>query len=249
MAKQHGITPFTGKLGEVVGRKLNGIFIFSRPGGFTPESLEAGKDNIYKEVFNNANEFGRASLMATAIYGTIDRKEFAANINGKAHETLVGILRTSAKYDRTHPKGKRKPNETAIMQLVGYSLNPPADNTIPRKLKIEETDETTLTITLNHGVDQFQWHEAAHAIQLFFYTTQIDFQNQTAPNPAFHYQEMHLDDIEVNHQIQIPTLPGNCLLFIGARFLEEVNGNYYLLNNKTHSPLYIGHYRTSNDQS
>lgn len=248
MAKQHGITPFTGKLGEVVGRKLNGIFIFSTPGGFTPESLKAGKDTIYKEVFKNANEFAKASSMASAIYDTIDRKEFVANIHGKACKTLVGILRVSAKYDRIHSKGKRIPNETAIMQLVGFSLNPPADNTILRKLKIEEVDATTLTITLNHGVDQFEWPKAAHAIQLFFYTTQINFKNQSAPNPAFHYKEMHKDDIQVNEQIEIPTPPGNCLLFIGARFLEEVNGDYYLLNTKIHSPLFIGHYRKQESQ-
>ena len=131
------------------------------------------------------------------------KMEFAANINGKAYQTLVGILRTSARYDRINPKGKRAPNETAIMQLVGHSINPPADNTILRKLKIEDQGQTNLIVTLDHGVDQFEWPESADAIQLFFYTTQIDFNNQIAPNPAFHYQEMHKDDIEVNHQIQI----------------------------------------------
>ncbi|NEN24489.1 hypothetical protein G3O08_13350 [Cryomorpha ignava] len=144
MAKQHGINPFTGKLGEVVGRKLNGVFITSLPGGFTSEGLKNGKDDKYIEVFNNSTQFGKASLMATAIYNTINRKEFKANIKGTAHEKMVGKLRIFAKYDKENPKGKRKPTETAMMQLVDYQFNPPAMNTIREKPHIAETDPTTL---------------------------------------------------------------------------------------------------------
>ncbi len=243
MAKQRGINPFTGKVGEVVGRKLNGEYIISAPGGFTSEKLQAGKKDQFKAVFENASEFRRASMMASAIYKTIDKDEFSANLHGKAYNYLVGQLQNFLKYDKVHPKGKRKPNETAIMQSVGYQFNPPAQSTLKDNLQITETDQTNLTITIPRGGDQFVWPKPAAAIQLFFNTAQIDYQNQTAPNPAFHFEELRKEEIPPNHQIQIPTPPGNCLLLIGARFLEEVNNDFYLLHNKTHSPLFIGYYR------
>jgi len=243
MAKQKGINPFTGKLGEVVGRKLNGEFIFQRPGGFTSEALQAGKETNYKKTFENANEFKKSTLMASAIYGIIDRIEFKANIHRKAHPLMVGALRRFCKYDKINPKGKRQPNETALMQLVDYSFNPSAKNTLKEKLQITEDDETNLTVTLNKGARQFTWPKKAAAVQLFFYTARINFKKQKARKAAFHYHELLKEEITANYQIRIPTPPGNCLLLIGARFLEEVNNDFYVLYEKTRSPLFVGHYR------
>ena len=128
-------------------------------------------------------------MMASAIYKTIDKDEFSANLHGKAYNYLVGQLQNFLKYDKVHPKGKRKPNETAIMQSVGYQFNPPAQSTLKDNLQITETDQTNLTITIPRGGDQFVWPKPAAAMQLFFNTAQIDYQNQTAPNPAFHFEE------------------------------------------------------------
>src|SRR5690554_3397929 len=163
MAKQHGINPFTGKLGDVVGRKLNGEYIISAPGGFTKEKLEEGKHDQFKAVFDNASEFGRSSLMASAIYQTIDKVEFSASLDPQAFNNLVSKLQTFLKYDREHPKGKRKPNETAIMQLVGYQFNPPAQNTLKYNLVITETNKTHITITIPRGANQFIWPKPADA--------------------------------------------------------------------------------------
>ena len=243
MAKQHGINPFTGKLGEVVGRKLNGEFITQRPGGFTSEALKAGKETNYKKTYENANEFSLCSRMASAIYGTVDRIEFKANIHGDAYKKMAGDLRRFCKYDKINPKGKRRPNETALMQLVNYSFNPSAKNTLKEKPQIAEDDETNLTVTLNKGARQFAWPKNAAAIQLFFYTARINFKKQKVRKAAFHYQELLKEEIAANHQIRIPTPPGNCLLLIGARFLEEVNNDFYVLYEKTRSPLFVGYYR------
>ena len=60
MAKQRGINPFTGKVGEVVGRKLNGEYIISAPGSFTSEKLQAGKKDQFKAVFENAERISQS---------------------------------------------------------------------------------------------------------------------------------------------------------------------------------------------
>lgn len=242
MAKQHGINPFTGKLGDVVGRKLNGEFITSAPGGFTKEGLKQGKDGIYKKTFENATEFSRCSRLATAIYNSVDRKEFVSNIYSKTHTSLVGTLVNFLKYDTTHPKGKREPNEISLLQLTDFPFNPPASQTIKHKIPITNSDETTLTVTLTHGSAQFKWPDNAAAIQLFFHLIPINLATFSALPPAMYAEEWRKDEIPTNYQIPIQTSLCPSLLLIGARFMEEVNGKYYLFYTKQDSPLYIAHF-------
>lgn len=242
MAKQHGINPFTGKIGDVVGRKLNGEFITSAPGGFTKEGLKEGKDGKYKKTFQNASEFSRCSTLATAIYNSVDRREFVSNIYSKTHTSLVGTLVNFLKYDTTNPRGKRAPNEISLLQLTDFQFNPPARETIKHKIQIHETDETNLTITLTHGSAQFKWPETAAAIQLFFHLIPIDLDSFHALSPALYVEELRKDEIPTDYQIQVPTPAAPSLLLIGARFMEEVNGKYYLLYTKGECPLYIARF-------
>lgn len=247
MAIQRGINPFTGKIGNLVGRRLHGTFILSEVSGFTSEDLKNIDDHRFDRNRETANEFGKCSGTTKAIYNTIDRKNFTANIHGKANGKLMAYFIKSLKYDRKNIKGQRQPNEISMQQLAGFQFNPPAAAIIKEKIKITETDDNTLKINLEFGQNQFLWPDNAAAIQLFFYTLQLDYKNIDALNRRHYSDELHKDEITPNFEIELLTPEGNCLLLIGLRFMEEVNGNYYLLSNKSQSPLYVAHYRKGSD--
>lgn len=243
MAIQHGINPFTGKLGNVVGRRLHGKFIYSEISGLTSENLRNLNDHRFNRCRETATEFGKCSLTTNAIYNTIDRKKFANHLHGKANNKLMGYFIDSLKYDRTNIDGRRQPNEISMQQLIGFQFNPPAASTIKEKVKISETDENTLKLNLEFGQKQFDWPDNAQAVHLFFYTVQLDFEKIVAQNSMYFSDELHKDEITPKLEIELLTAEGNCLLIIGLQFMEEVNGEYYLLSNKIQSPLYVAHYR------
>lgn len=243
MAIQRGINPFTGKIGNVVGRRLHGKFITSMPGGFTSEKLKDLEDHRFDRSRETASEFGRCSLTTNAIYNTIDKKEYATNLHGKANAELMSFFVGSLKYDRTNSAGKRQPNEISMQQLVGFQFNPPAASVINGKIKITEAEEHILKINLTLGHKQFQWPDNAAAVNLFFYTLQLDYPNIDAVNQMSYATEIHKDEMEPNFEIELLTPAGNCLLLLGLRFMEEVNGAYYLLSKKIQNPLYVAHYR------
>lgn len=154
MAIQHGINPYTGKIGDRIGRHLKDKFITQKAGGFTKEKWKNERETKLKRAAETTTEFGKCSKMADAIYHGFDINEFRANVAGEVYGILVSRFLDYLKYDRKNPNGKRRPNETAMQQLVGFHFNPAAKNTIHENIEISEPDKATLKLAFNKGANQ-----------------------------------------------------------------------------------------------
>jgi len=104
MAKQKGIMPFTGSLGEVTGRKVNGEFIIQTKSSLTGDRVK--NDPRFAGSMKTANEFGLSNTGLKLL-----RRTFKAALvdccDPQMHHRLKRRLRKMLNGDTISTKGER----------------------------------------------------------------------------------------------------------------------------------------------
>jgi hypothetical protein len=241
MAIQTGIIQFTGKIGNIVGRKLHGKYIIQEPGGFTAGDEKKNKPN-QKRITENRSEFRSATNFALAIYNTTDVTHSKSHRVSKAYTDLIKkMVALQRQLDTVNPRGKRQPQPFMLDFLVGDELNPNDEATWKAKPVFEQTNPLELTATMAPPADALKWPKSANACAIFFYTIALDTDTQTRTNRAITRHLIPASDIDNQVQVAIPLFEGHCLVLAGIEFYQEVNNTHFFLNNRSHNPLYIAY--------
>jgi hypothetical protein len=242
MARQEGTNRFIGKLGDVVGRKVNGKYIVSKPGGFTSKRLQEEKETTYLATSQNWAEFGKCSDASKAIIKTID-EEYTSNKSTYAFQRLTGALFRKAHADTAVPRGKRRPTPQILEELVGYSLNREAASIRDIVYNITDLDRTHIAVHMPRLSARVQWPNEADGVELFFFGIHLDLKKLTTSGNTFTNAFYTKKELKQITEMIVDAPAKSCILFAGHRFYQLVNNNYYLIQNKKYSPLQMVHYR------
>lgn len=251
--KQKGFGMLVGTHGDMTyyEQKVNGKkeFLARSKGGVSKDRIK--NDPNFQRTRENNAEFAMAGEFAKAI-----RLAFNAYSKG-TQASLVKILLALAKQkDTTSDRGARSvANVTDFSDLRGFAFNPQArlgEVIIGSKITIGTIDATSFNV--NFGAGFFNPPQGATHYKLVVSGAVVD----RAENSVLSFLSPTVAPVPtalpaggafgaVSVEMSYSTLTGAQMMMCGAgvEFYQEVNGNFYPLNNDAKTPFEFAHYRTA----
>lgn len=239
MAILKGDIKFTGKIGGLVGRKVNNKFIISTPGGFSSERLERGRNKQFKKVFQNATEFGMSSRLATGIYNSLKSILGYTYFSDKTYNALMSRIHPLRVFDTQSQKGKRRPTIHTLNQLRNFCFNSRAVSTWKIQPRLVQNPNETPNMSLNNALKDIKWPINADKIRLSAIHMQIDIPNITVTATNAEYIEIDRPDANQPIEWALETIPSNTLTALAVEFYQVINNHSYQLLNRDFKPLHI----------
>jgi hypothetical protein len=243
MGIQTGSITFKGKLGNVVGRMVNGTPVIQTLGGFTSENLRKGRKKQYARVFENANEFAYSTNLAKAIHYIPDASIHKTHHGNHAFQKLISKIHQLRTLDAQNPRGQRRPTTDTLKYLVSHQFNPPAARTIRTKLTYMETDPENLSISLTDPLNNLLWPDSASGVELIAYTAQLDPDLQRVTQQERRSQVLLIQEAHQDLALTAPLLPSRSLLIVAIRFCQVLGDLIYPLADASFSPMQIGYWK------
>lgn len=234
MAKQKGIIPLSGTLGEISFYYLNGTPVArSATAGFNKKAIKT-KPSMQR-VRENASEFGHCTKVNKALRQAL--RPFYAEVRFTyLHSRLNGLLTRMKKLDATHIRGERTVAggyATAAGQHLFTSFTFTPACTIWQGL-LQQATYTNLDFTLSFASLSAQgviFPEGATHFKLLFGVLGADF--GMGPYTLFLASPVIVaagDAAQAASFTPAETPQGASLVpFFGVQFLQEVNGELYAL--------------------
>jgi hypothetical protein len=243
MAIQTSPYTFKGKLGNLIGRVVDGKTVLQRPGGFSSAALKKGKKKKYARVFENASEFAKSTNLAKALYYIPDADMMKSHFGKRAFQQLVGTIHNLRKLDTQNPRGQRTPTSATLQNLVNYSFNPPAAATFRVSPQLHPQTDQSLSLTLPNPLEFLKWPNQAGGFECIAFSVQIDPSFQSVIQKVRQTKNILLSQAEEDFSMQLQTFPSHTLILIAGRFLNATNDQLYPLRDSTYSPFYIAHWK------
>lgn len=218
-------------------------------GGVDPEKIK--NDPNFQRTRENNAEFGMAGKFAKVI-----RLAFNAYSKGTQGDLVTILLRLAKQKDTTSARGERSvANVTDFNDLRGFAFNPQArlgEVIIGSKITIGTIDATSFNV--NFGAGFFNPPQGATHYKLVVSGAVVD----RAENSVLSFLSPTVAPVPtalpaggafgaVSVEMSYSTLTGAQMMMCGAgvEFYQEVNGNFYPLNNDAKTPFEFAHYRTA----
>ncbi|MCZ4410189.1 hypothetical protein O3Q51_15305 [Cryomorphaceae bacterium 1068] len=238
MAKQTGPYGFRGKIGDVVGRQINGQLVVGKPGGFTKETWKNNANNPDYAPRKEASEFASSSSMAKEVYRICDLDLSTSHRDPKAYKRLVAHFQKFRILDRSNPKGKKRPSIGAFHHLTGFAFNTQSslfDLIMPPHLF------TGTELSYEFPGFQFlsQLPTQANTIEFIGYAVEIDFKNLTCINRISTYLTKSFTELSEHFNFTINSHSKNTLYIVAIRFYDNVSDYLYPLSDRFFSPMRI----------
>ena len=237
MAIQKGDIKFTGKIGDLVGRQVNGQLILSKPGGFTSEGLEAGKDTNYKKVHELNIEWTCSTTLASSIYQLLKAALDDSHFSNRPHNFLTGHFQRTRIYDDA-PSGQRRPTIQSLHTLRNVSLNEEAKGIWHIRPTIEPGEKEG-TLHFKNLLTDLKWPFEADLLRLMAINMQIDLEELTVAKAHIAYIDVPREDATDPVEWSFPTYPETSLCALAVKFYQTVNKTNYELNNHLFKALHF----------
>jgi hypothetical protein len=239
MGIQTGSITFKGKLGNVVGRMVNGTPVIQTPGGFTSEKLKRGRTKKYVRVFENATEFGLSTNLAKAIHLIPDASLHRSHRGVHAFQKLVGKIHSLRTLDTDNPRGRRRPTADTLKYLVGHEFNPSSTPTLKVNYSILTINSESIEVNIFNPINNLRWPAAADGVELISFSAQPDETLQKVTNLSRQSQPFQLDTTENDLTMIAPLFPERTLIILALRFYQVLNERIYPLADSSYSPMQI----------
>lgn len=251
MPRQIGLIKLEGTMGDLTfykGKGANGKTeaLAKTKGGVSSERIAT--DPNYQRTRENNSEFGRTASFAKAI-----RLAFNRFSKGTQAE-LVAILRELLNNDTTSARGERAfENVTNFDKLRGFSFNPDAkysEVVLGGKINVGTVNATEFNFIFTEGV--LVAPEGATHYKLVASGAVIDRATASVVSlfsPATPPTEVAIPNtgafVPANLTMTYSTLLPTHMMVAGAgiEFYQQVNGQFYPLNNDAKTPFDLVHYR------
>lgn len=238
MAKQAGAYGFRGKMGDVVGRRINGQLVVGRPGGFTKETWQKNAKNPDFAPRKEATEFAVSSSMAREVYQICDLDIATSHRDPKAYKRLVAHFQKFKILDRTNAKGNKRPTPGAFHHLTRFKFNTQSslfDFIMPSY----ESEGRDLIYRFPGFKNCISWPHQANTVEFIGYSVEVDFTNLTCINRLCTYLNKTFDELSSPFEFTIPGQPKNTLFLAAIRFYQTQADYPYPLSDRTISPMKI----------
>jgi len=243
MARQLGANKNTGFIDGIIYYEMEGDY-FARSSS-APSRRQVLRDKRFKRTRENAREFGRASEAATLVKRSIPVLLYRVCDN-RVSSRLTGLFRKIINFDTKSKRGRRKPGialegAEARAMLRGFEFN---KNGLVRTL-LKSTcviEEDALRIRNFIPKRDLNYPEGATHACFKGACSIIDFGEMKS---ATYYSEelvFAIDETMVNAELMLPmteTIGVVRFYFLRIDFLQELNGEMYVVNDRRFNGLFI----------
>lgn len=245
MARQKGIIPIEGTLGNITFYKSKDGHLIKQKSGLTASRI--ANDPAFERTRENGREFGKSGK-AAKLFRTAFRSVALNIADYRMYSRLVQLMAKIVKKDAVNPRGQRGVLDDETIMLEGFNFNKNAalESTVyvpynlitdkaSGKLELNMVDFVPMElIAAPKGTTHFRWVFAASGIDFekglyaigSRYSGYLECGN--TPIPAF-----TLDFILSGAQ----TNPW--FICVGIEFFQEVNGTQYSLNNGAYNAMAV----------
>lgn len=230
MAEQIGPFQFRGKLGNLVGKQVNGKLIVTTPGGLTSKAIKDKSRKSNKRIHENQREYARATILANNIYRNLKGQTSLAHFRQYTQASLSGRLFKLRVMDTVSKRGDRKPTIGALSLLKGYRMSDPNLNPWSAEPTLEKISDTQIKATISKPETAFNFYnEHSEKLSVKIIVQHIDLEKRKVLDVKAFDQPV---DYHSNQPVEwtADLFPENSLVSIAT--------NFYLENNGFKLPLY-----------
>jgi len=238
MAKQKGILPIVGTLGD-----LNFYYLYGKPvvrragGGFNKKDIK-NKPSM-RRVRENGSEFGHCSRVNKAFRMAL-RPYYKGYKFAQFHSRLMSLFTQLKDLDTVNKRGERRVGQgvshsNGLTLFKRFDYTPDCD--VKRVMPFDYVvDSNTFELTISKfDIKQVGFIAGATHIALTYGVLDMDFDTLD--------YDLHLADSVVLDRVfagdtvtltphSLPVSSGTLLAVLGVRFYQEVDGELYVLNAK-----------------
>ena len=245
MAKQSGILPIEGTLGNITFFKTKDGYMVREKGGVSAHQIAT--DPAFQRTRENGAEFGRAGK-AGKVLRTSMRNLLQKAADSRMVSRLTAMFIKVIQMDSTNTRGQRNVIDGEATLLEGFDFNVSSKlNTTfvaPYSTTINRTTGA-VTISIPPFVPQQMVAVAAGSthFRLLSCAAVIDFEGGTHVSESGNSTDLPISNvattaIELTHALTAnSTHP--IFAVLGIEFLQEVNGQKYSLNNGSYNALAV----------
>jgi hypothetical protein len=239
MAEQIGPFQFRGKLGNLVGKQVNGKNIVTTPGGLSSKQIKDKSRKSNKRIHENWNEFRMATRLANKIYQNLKGQTSIAHFHPDAQARLTGEILKFRVLDTTSARGERKPTVGALSLLKDYFLSDPKLNIWSDLPQIEKNDDDQIKITIRNPETAFNlYKEYSDNLKVKVIIQHIDLDNLVVLEVKSFDQTVDYHSTQaVEWTAQL--FPDHNLVAIATHFYKENNGFVFPLYERKRCSCYI----------
>lgn len=243
MARQKGLIKIEGTIGDMTFYKSKEGYLVREKGGVDPRRIAT--DPAFQRTRENGAEFGRAGKS-----GKLVRTAFRTLLLNRADSYLVSRLSKNMlriiKTDMSSLRGERHVGEGDLNLLRGFDFNDRGlfSTTFFGNYSIgvdRASGEMNVDIDPFVPVNSITSPSGATHFKIVSGAAEIDFTGETYTSVHSETAFMALDAIETTVINHVHSLTANTELalfvVLGIDFFQEVNGEYYSLQNGAFNPL------------
>ncbi|TKK67395.1 hypothetical protein FC093_13925 [Ilyomonas limi] len=241
MAKQTGILPIEGTIGNLTFFKSKEGFLVRSKGGIAADKIAT--DPAFQRTRENMAEFSRAGKGAKLL-----RTAFRAALIKSKDQLIVSRLTTQmlkvVQADDVNDRGLRNVIDGEALLLEGFEFNRNArlSATLYAPFTaslVRSSGAATVTVPGFVPLNMVTAPTGTTHFRLFSGAAAIDFENESYEVDTAVTAEMVYGNTAIADMSLTCALPGNStyplFLVFGIEFLQQVNGKMYPLNNGTYN--------------
>ena len=243
MAKQKGIIPLQGTIGNITFYKSKDGFVAREKGGLTAERIRT--DPAFQRTRENGAEFGRAGkagkTLRTALRSLLQNISDARMLSRLTREMMKVI-----KADATNPRGYRNviDGEAELLKLFEFNANSKLGTTLfaPYTATINRVSgELTVNLPSFIPTNMIATPGGATHFKIVSAGADIDFENDSYVVDMKSTNVLPCDSVATAVINLVNAVTANSVkplfLALGIEFYQEVNGTMYPLKNGAFNSL------------
>ncbi|MGF6928283.1 hypothetical protein QFZ48_003783 [Chitinophaga sp. W2I13] len=237
MAKQNGIIPLQGTIGNITFYKTKAGFLAREKGGVSASRIAT--DPAYAHTRENSAEFGRAGKAGKILRSAF--RTLLTNIkdtysNSRLFREMVKVI----KADVTNARGQRNVIDGEAELLKGFEFNNNARLGATLFAPYTATiDRATGTLTVNipafSPINMLATPGGATHFKILAGGAEVDFEAETVVNGDASGTELPIDGSATTEMNLVTNVTSNStrplFLSLGVAFFQQGNGTLYALKN------------------
>ncbi|SMD44452.1 hypothetical protein SAMN00777080_3073 [Aquiflexum balticum DSM 16537] len=242
MAKQTGIITLQGNVGRLNFFKNKDGFQAREKGGVSKSRIMT--DPRYARTRENIAEFTTNAAVVKLLKDTI-RPAIVRISDTRLHQRLVKKLLTILRTDAVNVRGQRNIQEGDWNLLIGMEINATVGLTStlrPELVLINTGTDWGISIQPYQPSDFMVIPEGASHFKVFVAGASIDILtgNRSFQMEASANLPINVETPAINLAVEKALIPDpHRILIVGVEFMQEVNGQYYAMNNGANNAAVI----------
>ena len=245
MAKQTGILPLEGTIGNVTFYKSKAGYLARQKGGV--DGRRIATDSAFERTRENGQEFGRAGK-ASKLLRTAFRAMLLTASDSYVSSRLTSAMVKVIRADATNARGKRNVIDGEAELLTGFEFNPAgrlgATLYAPFTAAIDRaTGGLMVIVPAFIPINMIAAPAGASHFKIVMAGAEVDFENERFVNGSAASEQLEISataTADLGLAVNVTANSTNPLFVVlGIEFYQQVNGALYSLKNGAYNALSI----------